>query len=154
MLSQKDSHAVGSYDSSITQNCFHGNVLMAVKKDFWAGSLDIIIEGIKSQMDIVLPIMDMPGRIVSNKNVDAGKRREHGGDFLLLKKKVAFGLVLPCPGEPSENKAPRFNNIEVKIMDRRRKDARRIVVSFDCEDLSATNALSHFKNGLVGNISA
>ncbi len=98
--------------------CGHAiSMLVSVDEISWANTFDVVMESVKTLMDVWISLVHSSGRIVCNEDIDSRKPAECPNDFLLLKEMWPLWLVLPAPTESSEADAFMLNNSEMKIGD-------------------------------------
>ena len=121
-------------------------MLVAMEHKFWFGSLDVSIEGAKSNVDVVITIMNEPRRVVCDENVDGRKIRQQPIDLEVFVEVIAAGFIFPRTAKATELNAAESHRVEMQISDPIWKRRARIVISLDRQDVSATALLCHGKN--------
>jgi len=70
-------------------------MLVTVQKQSGRGALDVMVKRDKTQMHLVIAIMDEPGRIVCQEDVHGRERCQLRLHLLLFEHVMAPGLVSP-----------------------------------------------------------
>jgi len=137
---------VRANNASVFDKTFNILMLMAMKEKLRFYSLDVTVEGGKSDVDIVVAVVDQSRRVVGYENVHGRKCVQQARNLRLLKQIVATGFVFPGTTETSKLESSKLMDAEVQILDWGRKRGAGIVIAFYGEDFSAMTLPCHFEN--------
>src|SRR6516225_5459497 len=101
----QEAMAEGANNLCSAEERFNIFVLVAMKKEFRAGTLDVAVKGNESHMDFVIAVMNEARGIVRHKNVDRREIFQQAFHITLLEQKVSHGLVFPGAAESSDGHA-------------------------------------------------
>jgi len=124
-------------------------VLVAVQKEPWFRVLDVIVEGEKTGVNVIIAIMDESGGVVCKKHVDGGKTFHQVFHLTLVEKMVSPRFVFPRTTEPTEGHPSELESFQVEIANRLGEWAATIVIAFDRKNISTAAPRGNSQNGLV-----
>lgn len=83
-------------------------MLVTMKHQPRAVSLDIGGEGKKALMGVTVALVEKTGRVVADENVDPREARKRLLNLRLIEEVMTAGLVSPSPAKTTKAKAPHF----------------------------------------------
>jgi len=98
----------------------------------------------------VIAVVNHVGRVVSHKNVYAGKAFKCFADLRLFEEMVSLWFVFPGSAKAAENYTPDLMLPEVEVNNGFRKRSIAVMISFDCQDMMATCAKRRFQDDRFG----
>ena len=88
-------HTVNANDSCAPHPCLLTDVLMTVEKQTRLHSQDIAVERFKSNVDFIVPVVDMPWGVVRHEYVHRWEGCKLALDFVLFVKEMSSRLIPP-----------------------------------------------------------
>ena len=87
--------STNSDDSRVAESCLLIKVLVSVDEQPRSCALDVANERLETKMNIIVAVVDVPWRVVGDKDIDGRKGRQQMLDLWLLVKVVAAWLIAP-----------------------------------------------------------
>ena len=133
-------------DAGFSEPAFSIHMLMPVNERRGLGALEVDVESVETNVNRFVPLMNAARGIVGDENVDGRKRLQKFFDFELREEKIAARFVAPAAAEPAELDAADFDDVEVKIFDRRSERRGTVVIAFDGEHVTAERHFRHLQD--------
>jgi len=128
------------------------DVLMPVDEQPRSRALNVTNERLEPQVNVVVAVVNVTRRVVSDEDIDRWKRSQQPLDFCLLVEVVASRLVAPRTVEAAEAHATDGVCDKVKVNNRWREWRSAVVVAFDGHDVGTSDCLCHLQDDSVGHV--
>ena len=132
--------AEGPNDPRIGEHGFLRVVLMPVEEESRLRSHDVGVEGGEADVNLVVAVMDQPGRVVCHEDIHWGERVQVVLDFVLLEQVIALGLVFPRAAKAAKCYTAELKGGQVEVADGGTKWRAGVMVAFHGDDFT-TGAL-------------
>jgi hypothetical protein len=127
-------------------------MLVPVEQQFRPRAGDVRIESNKAMMHLVFAVMHVSGRIVSKENIHWRKECHEFLSFGLLEHVIALWFVFPRTAEAAEFDTAKCERFHVHVTDRSAKQRTRVMIAFNCKNLTTTTPARYFQNGFIGQV--
>jgi len=125
---------------------------MTVKEKTRLRTTDVTDKRIKAKMDLIVPVVNVSGRIVSNEHIHGRKCNQQALDFILIVKKMASWFVSPRTTKTTEDQTITKFFFKMQVKNRCGKGGGAVVIAFHSKDAGAQCLVRRLQNNLVSHI--
>ena len=129
-------------------------MLVPVQKITGFCVIHVIHESRKTEMNLVVAVMNISRRIMRYENIYLWKIRQYSTDFILLKKPVSFRFVTPCSGKSSKSQTIKLPCLKMQIKNWLGKDSAAVMIALYRKNAAAMAPCGSSLDCLVGKIPA